>query len=163
MRILDQSDDIAKWIRNGSHLDVAADVFHRRHDDGTLRQEVGHCRVDRRHTPVRGCATRPGLAFRDEVQAQLVGGDVEADIERLVEVRLLLKYLRIGSVGSVGSMVLGSVGSMGSRFNGSSRSVLAHEAIDLTHEPIEHCEPLEPEPIEPRTVEPFELRTNRTP
>src|SRR5688572_16903768 len=92
MGILDQPDDVPERIGHGRDLDLLPDVVCRRHDRCTGRHEMTDGLVQLLHAPIRHRATRTGRrARRIWVEPELVAADVEAHIERLVEVGGLAK------------------------------------------------------------------------
>ena len=97
--ILDQPDDVAERIGHRSDLDLLADLVRRRRD----RRTGGYELPDRLVQPVPA-NTRPFRRARAACPPdpdQPVAADVEADVERLVEVGRLLKSRRVPRLGAV--------------------------------------------------------------
>src|SRR5512133_2800022 len=96
MRILDQPDRIAKWIGHRCHLDSITHIVHRRDDGGACADEVLHGSFDIVNPPVRDGSSPSELERCGiRIEPKLIAGNAEADVERLIEIRLLLEGSRI--------------------------------------------------------------------
>ena len=92
MRIFDQANRVAEWIRERYHFDRVTHVSNRRANCGARRDEVISSPIDVGHSPV--CETAAGprpVPRRIGLKPQLVAGDIESNVERLIKIRLLLK------------------------------------------------------------------------
>src|SRR4051794_31601224 len=96
MRILDQADGVAERIRNGRDLDSAADVLNGRHMCRAARDEMLNRTLNLRDAPVcDAAAPRVAVDRLIRIEPEFVPGDIEANVERFVEVRLLLERRRV--------------------------------------------------------------------
>src|SRR5882672_567398 len=93
MRMLDDAEAVAEWILDRADDDAVADVMHGLDAGGPeLQQAIEHlARV--RHAPECLYAMSSGLPVRQE--AEFEPADREADVERLVEIRLHAKYFAV--------------------------------------------------------------------
>src|SRR5205823_2088992 len=87
--ILNQAHQVAKRIGDRCHTNVATDVLHGRLETRAGASELPDRGVDVWYAPVGHRSTRARTyPRRVRIQPQLVAANVEADVERLVEVGL---------------------------------------------------------------------------
>lgn len=86
MRVLDDPEDVTPGVFHRRHDNTAPDVVGLRVPSRAQPQGPLVRRGGVTHAPVRDDAFAPGHPGRIGVEPQLVAADVEADVERLVEV-----------------------------------------------------------------------------
>jgi hypothetical protein len=90
VRVLDHAERVAERIEHRRRLDAVADVLHGIAQRRAEAREPLDGLADVRDAPVRERAVGTGLAVGQE--PELEAADLEADVERLVEVRRLAAY-----------------------------------------------------------------------
>src|SRR2546428_8184514 len=89
VRILNESHEIPKGIRNRSDPNALSHVSHRRFETRTGLNKVFNSFVGVRHPPVCHRTARPGLDALDiGVQSEFKATNVEADVKWLIKIRL---------------------------------------------------------------------------
>ena len=92
MRVLDDAEDIAKWIEDGSDPNAIAHFLHHRARRRAEGNQAFKTRGGIGYSPV---SDGPMLASRGGgsigIETQLITADVVANVEGLVEVRLETK------------------------------------------------------------------------
>ena len=96
MRILDDAEHIAERVAHGRGFDAITDVLHFGMLGGATGEELRICLVGVVDAPVRNRSER-NVAVGE--QAEFVAADVEAHVERLIEVRLLAEHTRVPGLG----------------------------------------------------------------
>ncbi|MBW3628033.1 MAG: hypothetical protein KY464_01935 [Gemmatimonadetes bacterium] len=88
VRVLDDPDRVAERVQQGGYPDPFADVLHIGVDHRPTPDQIAYRPFDVRYTPVSDHRPRGRAGCFTRLQPQLVPGNVEPDVERLVEVRL---------------------------------------------------------------------------